>query len=85
MQIERTYWGYRGSRAYEPFFSCGNRHLPFMRPKDDPEAGSPPEFGYTRILFWRVKFPITHTVALDLLYWGVIAYSIAWFFFNKKI
>jgi hypothetical protein len=73
MQIERQYWGYRGLRAYDPFVSHQNK----LKPDDDPDAGDPPGPDSTKILFWRVRLKIiSHTIALDLLYLGVIGYTI---------
>lgn len=76
VQIERTYWGYRGPRAYEPFISHQNK----VKPKDDPKAGDPPDPDPTRILFWQLKIPVSHIVALDLLYLGIIVYAVVQLF-----
>jgi hypothetical protein len=72
MQIERDYWGYSGSKAYDAFISHQNK----VEPLNDPEAGEPPGLDYTKILFWRLRLPVSHTLALDLMYLGVILYTI---------
>ena len=72
MQIEREHWGYRGKRAYEPFFSHQNK----ARPKDDLEAGAPPPPDYPRVWKWTVKIPISHTQAFDLTYLIVSLYAV---------
>jgi hypothetical protein len=71
-QIEREYWGYQGDRLYEPFIS----HWSKQPPKNDPEASEPHLADTVRILFWTVKMPVSHTLGLDLLFLGVIVYSI---------
>ena len=70
MQIERTYWGYMGKRAYEPFYS----RMMKSRPKDDEEAGDPPPLDYPRWHNGRVvlEIAVSHSGGLDLLY-GAIA------------
>ena len=75
MQIERFYWGYRGSKAYDPFICRQHKE----KPSDDPAAGEPPGPDCTKIFFWRVKPPawlISHTFALDLMYSGIILFAI---------
>ncbi len=71
-QIEREHWGYRGPKAYEPFISHWNR----TKPNDDPGAGPPPKRDVVRLLFWDLRLPVSHTLGLDLLFLGVIAYSV---------
>ncbi len=74
IQIEREYWGYKGSKAYEPFYS----HMMKTRPlrDKDPNAPEPPPLDYPTIWSWRVKIPISHTKAFDLLYLVVILFAL---------
>jgi hypothetical protein len=70
-QIEREYWGYQGKKAYEPFISHWSR----IKPITDKNAGAPPSRDKTRILFFNIGLPVSHTFGLDLLFLGVMAYS----------
>jgi hypothetical protein len=76
MQIEREYWGYRGKRAYEPFIS----HWRKEKPASDPEADEPSELAKESVKLFsrRTHLPgfVSHSLGLDLLFVGVIAYSI---------
>ena len=76
MQIEREYWGFKGKRAYEPFIS----HWSKKPPTNDSEAYkiSKPAKESVKFLFWKIKLPnfISHSLGLDLLFLGVIVYSI---------
>jgi hypothetical protein len=76
MQIEREYWGYKGEAAYEPFIS----HWRKEKPSHDPKASEPstPDKESVKFLFWKTKLPdfINHSVGLDLLFLGVIGYSV---------
>jgi hypothetical protein len=76
MQIEREYWGYKGKRAYEPFI-C---HWSKERPADDSEAYKilKPGKDSVKFLFWKITLPefISHSLGLDLLFLGVMVYSI---------
>ena len=76
MQIEREYWGYRGRRAYDPFFSHQNK----VKPTDDPEAGEPPLPDYPKVWNWQVKITVSHTQALDLTYLLVALYAVVHLF-----
>lgn len=63
VQIERSYWGYRGSRAYEPFI-CHQQK---------------PGHDYTKLFIWDWKLPrkfLSHSFALDLMYFGVIVFAV---------
>jgi hypothetical protein len=71
-QIEREYWGYQGKRAYEPFISHWSR----IKPINDKTAGEPPLIDKIRVLFFNVKLPVSHTIGLDLLFIGVMVYSV---------
>ena len=71
-QIERDYWGYRGRRAYEPFISHWSR----KKPPNDKNAGEPPPIDDIRVLFFNIKLPVSHTTGLDLLFLGVMIYSL---------
>jgi hypothetical protein len=71
-QIERDYWGYRGRRAYEPFISHWSR----IKPPNDKNAGEPPLIENIRVLFFNIKLPVSHTIGLDLLFLGVMIYSL---------
>lgn len=76
MQIEREYWGYTGKKAYEPFIS----HWRKEKPINDPEAIEPSELHKesVKLFFWKTKLPdfVTHSLGLDLLFLGVICYSV---------
>ena len=71
-QIERDYWGYKGKRAYEPFISRWSR----IEPRGDKNAGEPPARDEVRFLFFDVRLPVSHTLGLDLLFLGVMIYSV---------
>jgi hypothetical protein len=71
-QIEREYWGYRGKRAYEPFISHWSR----KEPQDDKNAGNPPARDKVSVLSFDLRLPVSHTAGLDLLFVGVIVYSV---------
>lgn len=77
MQIERLYWGYRGDKAYDPFICHQNKE----KPPDDLDASEPPGPDSFKIFFWKMQppmkyNPVTHTFALDLMYIGVILFTI---------
>lgn len=72
MQIEREYWGYRGKKAYDPFYS----HHMKARPRNDPEAGNPPAPDYPKIWNWTVKIKVSHTQAFDLIFLLVSLYAL---------
>jgi hypothetical protein len=76
MQIERDYWGYKGKRAYEPFIS----HWRKEKPVNDPEAAEPSKLNKdsVKLFVWNAKLPslASHSLGLDLLFSGVIIYSI---------
>ncbi len=76
MQIEREYWGYKGERAYEPFISHWSKKPPIQ----DGEAYkiAKPAKETVKFLFWKIELPdfISHSLGLDLLFLGVITYSI---------
>jgi len=74
IQIEREYWGYRGPKAYEPFYS----HMMKVRParEKDPEAPEPPPLDYPMLWSWKVKLAISHTKAFDLVYLFVVLFAL---------
>lgn len=72
MQIERQHWGYKGEKAYEPFISHWRR----KKPSDDPKAPQPPARDAVQVLFLKLRLPVSHTLGLDLLFWGAIVYSV---------
>lgn len=74
MQIERDFWGYRGLSAYDPFYSRQIKVKPAI--DKDSEATDAPPPDHTKIFFWKVNIPITHTVALDLLYIIVMVFAL---------
>ena len=76
-QIEREYWGYKGQRAYESFYSRLIRSRPSST--EDSQAPDPPPLADTVI--WKVKFRVSHTRAFNLLYTIVIIFSIYNLFF----
>jgi hypothetical protein len=73
MQIEREYWGYKGERIYEPFISHWNQKTPV----GDSEVSKPNKES-VKFLFWKTRLPdfVSHSLGLDLLFLGVIVYSI---------
>jgi hypothetical protein len=71
-QIEHEFWGYKGERAYEPFISHWSRR----KPLNDPKAGAVPPRDAVQILFFKLRLPVSHTLGLDLLFLGVMVYSI---------
>ncbi len=74
MQIERHCWGYKGSKAYDPFYS----HMMKVRPTDDPDAPEPPELDYPTISNRSEIIPIrvSHGRGLDILYAAVAIFAI---------
>jgi hypothetical protein len=74
IQIEREHWGYKGPKAYEPFYS----HMMKIRParEKDPEAPEPPPLDYPIVWSWKVKLAISHTKAFDLVYLFVILFAL---------
>ena len=75
MQIERDLWGYKGDKAYDPFF-C---HMIKEKPKNDPQAKEPPH-DKTKIMVWRVRCFVSPTIALDLLLLVVSVFSLVAYF-----
>jgi hypothetical protein len=73
MQIERTYWEYKGKHAYEPFFS----HMFKKKPVDDKNAEEPPPLDHPKWLNGRIEIPFapSHGLGLDLLYFAVVVYA----------
>ena len=72
VQIEREYWGYEGEQAYEPFISHWSR----KKPIGSTNAKKPPSIGKVHVLFFNIELPVSHTLGLDLLFLGIIIYSI---------
>jgi hypothetical protein len=76
VQIEREYWGYSGERAYEPFISHWSKQPPThdLKARDIPK----PAQETVKFLFWKIKLLdfMSHSLGLDLLFLGVIIYSI---------
>ncbi len=70
MQIEREYWGYKGPRAYESFYSRIMR----IKPQDS-EAPDPPPPANTVLWNREIRINVSHTKAFDLLYLFIIAFS----------
>ena len=75
-QIERKYWGYDKKDPYEPFIS----HWSKKGTLDKQKNGDHPEKDNVKFFFWDgISLPlrVTHTLGFDLLFFGVIVYSIA--------
>jgi hypothetical protein len=68
-QIERQFWGYTGSEAYDGFFSRQTK-LPLDR------APEPPPLDPGFIWRWRLPFGVGYTLAIDLLFSVVGVYSL---------
>ena len=80
MQIERDYWGYKDKLAYSSFFQRMFRAEPLKGPAEDTEKPAPDP---VRILIWMCTEPprwieklISHTMGFDLVYLGVIVFSL---------
>lgn len=65
MQIECEYWGYRGDKSFEAFIGRQNR------PKYDLN-----DYDFTTIMgVIKVRWPLSHTLVLDIMYMLVIIYA----------
>jgi len=82
MQIEREYWGYSGERVYEPFISRWSKKPPIQDTETHkitkPAKETKPVKETVKFLFGKIELPdfISHSLGLDLLFFGVIIYSI---------
>ena len=74
MQIERESWGYKGAKSYEPFFSHMMRAAP--SPTNDLNKDWMPPPDYPKVLHFRLPFEVTHSIALNILFWSIGGYAI---------
>ena len=74
IEIERQVWGYRDADAYKPFY-C---RILKTKPSNGNSEAKPPATR-SKILFWEFEFGakhLSHTLGIDLIFLGVIAFAI---------
>jgi hypothetical protein len=60
LQIENQYWGYKAAREEQPYISHWGTE----------------KFPKSKLFFWTIRAPVSHSLGFDLLFLGVIAYAL---------